>query len=102
MIHVIATVEVAPGKMAEYLTLFKKNVPNVKAEKGCVAYAPTVDVASGFPIQPPLRKEVVVIIEAWESLDALKAHLATPHMAAYFEASKSLTRGVSLQVQKDA
>ncbi len=102
MIHVIATVELKPGKRGEYLKIFKANVPKVLAEKGCVAYGSTVDTPSGIPIQPAARENVVVILEAWESLDALGAHLKTPHMAAYFAAVKDLVTGTSLQVLKPA
>ncbi len=98
MIHVIATVELKPGKRDAYLKIFKANVPAVKAEKGCIAYGPTVDTPSGIPIQPPMRENVVVILETWESVDALHAHLKQPHMAAYFAAVKDLVAGTSLQV----
>ena len=102
MIHVIATVECVPGKKDEYLKIFKANLKAVRAEKGCIAYGPNVDTPSGIPIQPPMRADVVVILETWESLDPLNAHLATPHMAAYREATRDMIKGVSLQVLKPA
>jgi len=40
MIFVIATIEVKPGKREAFLAEFNKNVPNVRAEKGCLEYAP--------------------------------------------------------------
>ena len=102
MIHVIATVELKPGKRDAYLKEFKKMVPAVRAEKGCIAYGPNVDTPSGIPIQPPMRGDVVVILETWESLDALNVHLAQPHMTTCREATKDLVKGVSLQVLKPA
>ena len=98
MIHVIATVECVPGKKDEYLKIFKANLAAVRAEKGCIAYGPNVDTPSGMPVQPPLRKDAVVILETWESLDALKAHLGTKHMAACFAATKDLVKGTTVQV----
>ena len=100
MIHVIATIETAPGKREAYLRILQGIVPEVRAEKGCIAYAPTVDVASGLPPQRELRPDVVTLVEAWESLDALKDHLKTSHMLSYRTKVKDLVKGLSLQVLK--
>ena len=102
MIHVIATIELKPNSKEAYLNVLRNNLPNVKAEKGCVSYDPTVDVDSGLPIQIGMREDVVTIVEAWENLDALQAHLKTSHMAAYREEVKDLVNQVSLQVLKPA
>jgi quinol monooxygenase YgiN len=102
MIYVIATIDLKGGCKDAFLEIFHRNIPNVKAEKGCISYEPTVDVDSGLPIQIKLREDVVTIVEAWEDLDALQAHLKTPHMAAYREEVKDLVIQVSLQVLKPA
>ena len=102
MIHVIARIELNEGCKKEFLEIFSRNVPSVKAEEGCLAYEPTVDVDSGLPIQEELRDNVVTIIESWESLDHLHQHLKMPHMTAYREAVKDLVKGVSLQVLEPA
>ncbi|TAL91764.1 MAG: antibiotic biosynthesis monooxygenase, partial [Candidimonas sp.] len=44
MIHVIATITTQPGQRDAVLALFKKNIPAVLAEKGCVSYEAVVDV----------------------------------------------------------
>lgn len=54
-----------------------KNVPKVKAEDGCLAYEPTFEMESGLPIKSEIRKNAVTIVEAWENLEALHAHLKT-------------------------
>jgi quinol monooxygenase YgiN len=102
MIHVIATISVKPGKRAEFLAIFNRNVPNVVAEAGCLFYQPTIDTNSGIPIQGALREDVVVVVEQWESLDHLRAHLATPHMAAYGAEVKDIVVGLGLQVLEPA
>ena len=80
MIHVIATIELAEGKREAFLAEFHKIVPLVRAEAGCLAYGPTVDVAgTGLAAQGPPRDNVVTVVEQWESLDALRAHLQAPH-----------------------
>jgi quinol monooxygenase YgiN len=98
MIYVIATVEVKPGKREAFLAEFHKNMPNVHAEKGCIEYGPTVDIASGLKAQIPMRENVVTIVEKWESLPDLQAHVVAPHMGTYRERVKDLVNGVTLQV----
>ncbi len=98
MIHVIATVEVKPGKRDALLEEFRKNVPNVRAEKGCIEYGPTLDAKTDIKAQIAYRENVVTIVERWENLEALKAHLATPHMASYRERTKDLVVKVALQI----
>ena len=98
MIHVIATIELNAGCKESFLKILNENVPLVKAEQGCLAYEPTVDLASGLPVQGEVRENVVTIIEAWENLEALHAHLKTPHMATYREAVKDWVSNLSLQV----
>jgi quinol monooxygenase YgiN len=82
----------------EMIHVLNENVPKVRAEDGCLAYEPTVDVEPGLPIPVAVRENVVTIIEAWENLEALHAHLKTPHMAAYREAVKDFVRNLKLQV----
>ena len=98
MIHVIATIKVKSGMRETYLVILKANVPNVLAEKGCIAYVPTVDVESGIPVQVDLRADVVTLVETWESLADLQAHLKTPHMLAYREKVKNIVKNISLHV----
>ena len=98
MIHVIATIELKPNSKKAYLPVLQKNVPSVKAEDGCLAYEPAVDVDSGLPAQGAVRENVVTIVEAWESLEHLVAHLKTPHMAAYRDAVADYVENVSVQI----
>ena len=98
MIHVIATIDIAPGKRDEYLELFAQLAPKVLAEQGCLAYGPTVDVDSGIGMQMPMRDDVVTVVEQWADLDALRAHLSAPHMGEYKESVKDIVVGLDLQV----
>lgn len=101
MIHVIASIGVKPGKRAEFIEIFKANVPAVLAENGCIEYVPAVDADSGIEAQ--WRDETVVtVIEKWETLDALHAHLAAPHMEKFREDTATLVEDVSLTVLKNA
>ncbi len=98
MIQVIATIELRPDCLDNYLAVLNENVPKVKAEKGCLAYDPMVDVDSGLPVQGNVRQNTVTLVEAWVNLDALHAHLKAPHMATYREAAKDYVKDVRLQV----
>jgi quinol monooxygenase YgiN len=83
MIHVIAVITAKPGKRDEVLANFKGNVPAVHAEKGCIEYGATVDTEGMGSFQTKFGPDTFVVVEKWESADALKAHSAAPHMAAY-------------------
>jgi len=98
MIHVIAAIKLAPGKRDEYLQLFAPLVPKVRAEDGCIAYGPTVDLASGLGPQEPVRDDVVTVVEQWSDLDALLAHIGAPHMAEYKDAVKDIVVSMDLKV----
>ena len=90
MIHVIAVITAKPGKRAEVLKHFRANVPAVRAENGCIQYGAAVDADTGNPIQTKYGPDTFVVVEKWESIDALKAHAAAPHMQAYGAKTKEL------------
>ena len=83
MIHVLAMITAKPGMREQILEHFRANMPAVHAEQGCIEYGPAIDAEGMGKIQTPLGADSFVVIEKWESLDALKAHGAAPHMAAY-------------------
>jgi len=102
MVYVVATVSLKPGVMPQYLELFAANRKLVLAEDGCIDYTPTCDLPTGLAAQGEIRADTVVICEKWESLEALRAHLAAPHMAVWRENVKSLVISTKLQVTKTA
>jgi len=98
MIHVIAVVTAKPGKREEVLQHVRANVPAVRAEKGCVEYGATVDAEPALPIQTRYGADTFVVVEKWDSLDALKAHAAAPHMAAYASKVKEMIASRAIHV----
>ena len=86
--------------LSEFVEIFKSNVPNVREERGCIEYFPTVDIDADLPPQS-LDENVVTIIEKWESLDALRDHLKAPHMLSYKEKVKDMVEDLSLKVLKE-
>ncbi|HEY3898709.1 MAG TPA: putative quinol monooxygenase [Chthoniobacter sp.] len=102
MIHVIAIITTKPGQRAAVLQLFQGNVPAVRAEKGCIEYEATVDAAPALPFQTPFGPDTFVVVEKWESPEALKAHLAAPHMAAYGEKVRDMIAQRAIHVLSPA
>ncbi len=102
MIHVIATVEVQAGRRDAFLAEFRKVVPLVQAEEGCLDYGPAVDLPTGLAAQLSARPDVVTVVERWASLEHLKRHLEAPHMREYRERVKDLVVGTTLAVLEPA
>ena len=98
MIIVLATIELHAGKRPDFLDEFRKIVPLVRAEQGCLEYFPAVDTVSGLPVQGPAREDVVVVVEKWESVAALEAQLIAPHMMEYRPKVKAFVTKVTLQI----
>jgi len=102
MIHVVAIVTAKPGKRGEILRHFNANVPAVKAEKGCIEYGPAVDAENALGFQTKVGPNAFLVVEKWESMDALKAHAAAPHMAAYAAKVKELIASRTIHILQPA
>jgi quinol monooxygenase YgiN len=83
MIHVVAVITAKPGMREQILEAFRANMPAVHAEKGCIEYGPAIDAEGAGGMQAKFGPDTFVVLEKWESLEALRAHAASPHMAAY-------------------
>ncbi|MBW4093833.1 MAG: antibiotic biosynthesis monooxygenase [Proteobacteria bacterium] len=83
MIHVIAIITAKPGQRATILDAFRANMPVVHAEQGCIEYGPATDAEGMGGFQTKFGPDTFLVIEKWESKEALAAHAASPHMAAY-------------------
>src|SRR5258708_38640456 len=100
MITVLAIIPAKPGKRDEILTHFRANMPAVHAEKGCIEYGPAVDAEGFGAMQAKFGPDTFVVIEKWESADALKAHSAAPHMAAYGAKTKDLVANRAIHIRE--
>ncbi len=90
MIHVIAIITAKPGMREAILREFRANMPAVHAENGCIEYGPATDTPDMGKIQTQFGADTFVVIEKWETPEALKAHAAAPHMAAYAAKTKDM------------
>jgi quinol monooxygenase YgiN len=98
MIHVVAVITAKPGRRTEVLEAFRANVPAVRAEAGCIEYAAAIDAEGFGGFQAPVGADTIVIIEKWESADALRAHAKAPHMAAYIAKTKDAIQTRAIHV----
>ncbi|MBD3675097.1 MAG: antibiotic biosynthesis monooxygenase [Planctomycetaceae bacterium] len=101
MIHVVAQISLKPGCRSRFLEEFHKLVPLVHAEEGCLEYGPAIDAETPITAQKT-DPDLVVVIEKWESVPHLEAHLVADHMNAYRETVKDLVAGTSLQILSPA
>jgi quinol monooxygenase YgiN len=72
VIHVIAIITAKPGMRGAILAAFH-----------AIEYGPAEDAEGIGPFQTKFGPDTFVVLEKWESAEALKAHAASPHMAAY-------------------
>jgi quinol monooxygenase YgiN len=98
MIRVVAVITANPGRREELLAVFRANVPNVRAEKGCIEYAAHIDAAEVGPFQTKFGTDTLVVLESWESPEALRDHVAAPHMKTYAQRTKDLVAGRAIHV----
>lgn len=102
MIHVIAVITTQSGQRDTVLEAFRANVPAVRAEQGCIEYGATVDAPGDLKFQAKVGLDTFVVVEKWESIEALKAHAAAPHMAAYAAKTRGLIANRAVHVLSPA
>lgn len=98
MIHVLALVQTTSGHREDFLNEFARVAIPVRQESGCIEYGAAVDAVTDVTQQYLQGEDFVLIIEKWESLDHLKAHLVAPHMADYRIRVKPFVQSVRLQI----
>ena len=102
MIHVIAIITAKPGQRDAILAAFRANLPAVRADKGCIEYGPAIDAEGIGPFQTKVGPDTFFAIEKWADAEALKAHAAAPHMAAYAAKVKDLIASRAIHVLTSA
>ena len=90
MIHVVAIITAKSGQREKVLEIARANIAAVVAEDGCMEYSLTVDAEGLGNFQTKFGPDTFVFIEKWRDAQALKAHAAAPHMAAYGARVKDL------------
>ena len=102
MIHVVAIITAKSGQREQILEAFRANVPAVRSEAGCIEYGPSVDAEGAGGMQAKFGPDTFVVIEKWESPEALRAHATSPHMAAYAAKTREMIASRVIHVLQPA
>ena len=79
MIIVTVAGKVKPEFKQTFLDHMAELAGTVHAEKGCIKYQQNLTAEDD---------SILFLYEEWETLEALQAHLQTPHMAEHFDQAR--------------
>ena len=83
-VYVLCRFDLKPdADVADYTGRTLAVVPTVRAEDGCRMYTLLKDAATDWDKPMRFGERTMWMLEKWDSVDALKAHLETPHMKAF-------------------
>ena len=99
MLVVIADIQIRSGAQhrENVLNAFIKITPAVLQEDGCYDYELLVDHESDADYQTKVP-DAITMLEHWESIEHLNAHLQTPHMQAYQQQVKDDVLNVKIRI----
>ncbi|MCS7238991.1 MAG: antibiotic biosynthesis monooxygenase [Thermoguttaceae bacterium] len=100
VIAVLACIKLRPDSREQFLEQFRRIVPLVRAEKGCIEYGPLEALPTSIPTQIGSDPHTIYVLEKWESLPDLERHLVAPHMIEYRRAVKPFVEEVGLYILK--
>lgn len=101
MLVVIADIQIRSGAhhRENVLNVFRKIIPVVLQEEGCYGYELLVDHESNVEYQTK-SPDSITMLEYWESIEHLNAHLQTPHMQAYQQQVKDDVLEVKIRIMQ--
>lgn len=102
MIHVIAEIMAKRGQRDAVLAAFQEIAPAVRQEPGCIEYGAALEIPAGLPVQPPVRENVIVVIEKWASLESLQQHLQAAPLQTFLQKTQDLVESLTAKVLKPA
>ena len=83
-VYVLCRFDLKPdADIADYTGRTLAVVPTVRAEDGCRMYTLLKDAETDWDKPMRFGERTMWMLEKWDSIDALKAHLDTPHMKAF-------------------
>lgn len=87
---------------ADYIARTKAILGTVRKERGCLEYRLLGDCDTTWEKPQRFGDRTLWMLEKWESLHSLRAHLATPHMKAFGPKVSGLRSASSFHVLEDA
>ena len=88
----------AAENRAAYIAETKKIINLVRAEPGCLTYTLLGDAETSWDAPQRSGEKTLWMIEHWDSVQSLQAHLQTPHMKMFAPAAQPLRAGGTFQV----
>ena len=83
-VYVLCRFDLKPdADIADYTGRTLAVVPTVRAEDGCRMYTLLKDAETDWDKPMRFGERTMWMLEKWDSIDALKSHLDTPHMKAF-------------------
>lgn len=86
---------------AAYIARTREIVDTVRAEKGCCEYRLLGDAATDWEKPQRFGDRTLWMLEKWESIGALRAHLETPHMKAFGPTVRPMRANGTFHVLED-
>lgn len=83
-VYVLCRFDLKPdANISDYVAKTLAVIPTVRAEAGCQMYTLIGDAQTDWDKPMRFGERTMWMLEKWDSVDALKAHLQTPHMKAF-------------------
>jgi quinol monooxygenase YgiN len=102
-VYVLCRFDLKPdADISDYIAKTLSVVPAVRAENGCQMYTLLEDAKTDW--EKPMRfgERTLWMVEKWDSIDALKAHLEAPHMKAFGPTVRSMRSSGTFHVLQEA
>jgi quinol monooxygenase YgiN len=102
-VYVLCRFDLKPdANISDYIAKTLSVVPAVRAENGCQMYTLLEDAKTDW--EKPMRfgERTLWMVEKWDSIDALKAHLEAPHMKAFGPTVRSMRSSGTFHVLQEA
>ena len=95
---VIAHLRALDGQIEETKAFLTGLIEPTRAEPGCIEYAAVVDLQDAPSFQAACGDDAFMVIEKWKDRDALQAHAASAHMAAYAQRTADLVASRTIHI----
>ena len=100
-VYVLCRFDLQPGKKEAYAEAVRTITDAVRRDKGCRFYSLVGDAETDMTNPMKFGPDVLWMVECWDSVDALKAHLQAPHMKKFAPSARPLRKSGTFHVLKE-